>query len=159
MRKIKGCNSTTSTAPNSDEFKYFENQVDKFNELESSNELEFPLNDDDDHNKTKRNRRQLDDDDLDEKTFDLNQVWTNDTIEQIAAAKPITTTTAKCGKQAITINFEDISFSDWILEPKSFQSNYCSGTCKYPLDQVIRNYVFNHAEFDIICEFFSKKIL
>ena len=42
----------------------------------------------------------------------------------------------KCGKQSILIDFNDMSFSDWILEPKSYQSNYCSGSCKFPLSQV-----------------------
>lgn len=43
----------------------------------------------------------------------------------------------KCDKQSITIDFEDMSFSDWIVEPKRFPSNYCSGACKFPLDQKI----------------------
>lgn len=41
-----------------------------------------------------------------------------------------------CSKHSITIDFEDMSFSDWILEPKRYPSNYCSGQCKFPLNQV-----------------------
>ncbi len=41
-----------------------------------------------------------------------------------------------CSKQTILIDFNDMSFSDWILEPKSYQSNYCAGTCKFPLNKV-----------------------
>lgn len=40
-----------------------------------------------------------------------------------------------CKAQPIVIDFEDLSFSNWILEPKSFQSNYCSGTCEFPLNE------------------------
>lgn len=43
---------------------------------------------------------------------------------------------SECSKHSITIDFEDMSFSDWILEPKRFPSNYCSGVCKYPFSQV-----------------------
>lgn len=42
----------------------------------------------------------------------------------------------KCQTQPITIDFEDMSFADWIIEPKSFQSSYCSGSCKFPIDKV-----------------------
>ncbi len=43
---------------------------------------------------------------------------------------------SECSKHSITIDFEDMSFSDWILEPKRFPSNYCSGVCKFPFSQV-----------------------
>lgn len=36
----------------------------------------------------------------------------------------------KCGTKSILIDFDDMSFSDWIIEPKRFTSNYCSGICK-----------------------------
>lgn len=35
-----------------------------------------------------------------------------------------------CAKKSMLIDFKDMSFSDWILEPKSFESNYCAGGCK-----------------------------
>jgi hypothetical protein len=41
-----------------------------------------------------------------------------------------------CKTLPITIDFSDLSFSDWVIEPKRFQSNYCSGVCKLPLNEV-----------------------
>ena len=42
----------------------------------------------------------------------------------------------KCVKNPMLIDFADMSFNDWIIEPKRFQSNYCSGSCKFPLNKV-----------------------
>jgi bone morphogenetic protein 3/3B len=42
----------------------------------------------------------------------------------------------KCAKKSILIDFMDMSFSEWILEPKSYQSNYCAGGCKFPANKV-----------------------
>ncbi len=42
-----------------------------------------------------------------------------------------------CKAKSLTIDFQDLSFSGWILEPKSFQSNICSGVCKFSQDEVI----------------------
>jgi hypothetical protein len=41
-----------------------------------------------------------------------------------------------CEIKPIVIDFSDLNFSDWILEPKSYQSNYCSGTCKFSANEV-----------------------
>ncbi|CAF0720249.1 unnamed protein product [Brachionus calyciflorus] len=41
----------------------------------------------------------------------------------------------KCHSKALTVDFEDLSFSSWIIEPKRFQSNFCSGSCKYPYNK------------------------
>ena len=40
-----------------------------------------------------------------------------------------------CGARPLLVDFDDLSFSDWIVEPKNFQSNYCAGSCKLPLSQ------------------------
>ena len=42
----------------------------------------------------------------------------------------------ECKTLPITIDFSDLSFSDWVVEPKRFQSNYCAGACKFPLNEV-----------------------
>jgi hypothetical protein len=42
----------------------------------------------------------------------------------------------ECKALPITIDFSDLSFSDWVVEPKRFQSNYCAGACKFPLNEV-----------------------
>jgi hypothetical protein len=42
-----------------------------------------------------------------------------------------------CKAKSLTMDFQDLSFSGWILEPKSFQSNICSGVCKFSHDEVI----------------------
>jgi hypothetical protein len=42
----------------------------------------------------------------------------------------------KCRAEAINVDFDDISFSSWILEPKNFMTSYCSGLCKFPANNV-----------------------
>lgn len=43
---------------------------------------------------------------------------------------------SKCQTQPIKIDFQDIGFSTWIIEPKSFDSNYCSGKCNFAQNEV-----------------------
>lgn len=40
-----------------------------------------------------------------------------------------------CRTRPMMIDFVDLTFSAWILEPQSYQSNYCGGTCKSSLSQ------------------------
>jgi len=43
---------------------------------------------------------------------------------------------SRCEKKPILIDFIDISFNQWIIEPKRFQSSYCTGSCKFPSNKV-----------------------
>ncbi|XP_047124370.1 growth/differentiation factor 8 [Hydra vulgaris] len=36
----------------------------------------------------------------------------------------------ECCRSSITINFKDLGWESWILAPKTYESYYCSGTCK-----------------------------
>ena len=47
-----------------------------------------------------------------------------------------------CEKKSVTIDFEDISFSNWIIQPKRFSSNYCMGTCSFKSNKVSSKYLF-----------------
>lgn len=44
-----------------------------------------------------------------------------------------------CSKKSLLIDFMDLSFSDWIIQPMRFRSNYCSGGCKFPSNKKITN--------------------
>jgi hypothetical protein len=55
------------------------------------------------------------------KTFSSSEFkWPNKISEQKSSM---------CRAVPIIIDFGDLSFADWIIEPKSFQSNYCAGKC------------------------------
>ncbi|RNA19336.1 bone morphogenetic 3 [Brachionus plicatilis] len=43
----------------------------------------------------------------------------------------------KCQTKPLIIDFQDLSFSSWIIEPKRFQGNYCDGSCKYPYNKEV----------------------
>lgn len=65
-------------------------------------------------------------------TFSSSQFkWPNKVSEQKSSL---------CRAVPITIDFGDLSFADWIIEPKSFQSNYCSGKCSLNEDLPFSNY-------------------
>ncbi|XP_038599271.1 bone morphogenetic protein 7-like [Tachyglossus aculeatus] len=38
-----------------------------------------------------------------------------------------------CQKILYYVNFEDLGWSDWLISPKGFQTNYCKGKCYFPL--------------------------
>ncbi|VDD92090.1 unnamed protein product [Enterobius vermicularis] len=44
-------------------------------------------------------------------------------------------TSEKCGKRKMTINFEEIGWGDYVVQPASFEANYCSGTCAFHLEK------------------------
>uniref|UniRef100_A0A0N5AAI0 TGF_BETA_2 domain-containing protein n=1 Tax=Syphacia muris TaxID=451379 RepID=A0A0N5AAI0_9BILA len=39
----------------------------------------------------------------------------------------------------MTVNFEDIGWGEYVVQPPSFEANYCSGTCSFQLDKVSSN--------------------
>ena len=122
----------------------FESEVDKMNNLINDGsklthifsseislvpnieELEFEINDTHPINRNTVTNREL-------KDSQSNQVlppyWKYEDL-QIEKKKLV------CEARQMIIDFEDLSFSDWILEPKSFQSNYCAGICEFPLKEV-----------------------
>lgn len=42
----------------------------------------------------------------------------------------------QCEKKTMKINFSEIGWAEWIISPKSFEANYCSGVCPFPLRKV-----------------------
>lgn len=46
-----------------------------------------------------------------------------------------------CGRKAMTVDFEEIGWSDWIIAPHSFESYYCAGSCSVT-DTKVRTEVF-----------------
>lgn len=44
---------------------------------------------------------------------------------------------AYCQTHSIDIDFDDIGFTSWLLEPRRFSTNYCSGKCRFlPVNKV-----------------------
>ena len=41
-----------------------------------------------------------------------------------------------CQKRQLAVDFADIGWNEWIINPKSFQAHYCAGTCPFPLTKV-----------------------
>lgn len=39
----------------------------------------------------------------------------------------------KCHVHTMTINFDEVGWSNWIIAPSSFSANYCMGDCSFPL--------------------------
>lgn len=39
---------------------------------------------------------------------------------------------ARCGRRQLVLDFKDIGWDSWIIEPKSFEAGYCSGQCGFP---------------------------
>ena len=75
---------------------------------------------------TRTYKRQLDNNMNDELVFDESK-FDKSLLQQLGSNADYV---RKCAKKPMLIDFMDMSFSDWILEPKSFQSNYCAGGCK-----------------------------
>lgn len=44
-----------------------------------------------------------------------------------------------CGRKRLTVDFKDIGWGEWIISPKTFKLNYCSGVCTFPLTKVSLN--------------------
>lgn len=40
---------------------------------------------------------------------------------------------SSCGRKRLTLDFDDVGWGGWIIEPKAFEIHYCSGTCEFPL--------------------------
>lgn len=57
--------------------------------------------------------------------FFLQAVDTGDSI--------IFTSTDQCRMEKLVLNFEDIGWEDWVIYPKGFETNYCAGSCLFPL--------------------------
>jgi hypothetical protein len=75
----------------------------------------------------KRNKRQITNGNLNKLPEDESYYWDLKNTNKNRAKQ----SENNCKTQSVTIDFQDISFSNWILEPKRFQSNYCSGACKF----------------------------
>ncbi|KAM9727552.1 growth/differentiation factor 10 isoform 1-T2 [Menidia menidia] len=53
-----------------------------------------------------------------------------------------------CSKRNLRVDFADIGWSEWVIAPKAFDAYYCSGTCGFPMPQVLRP--SNHATIQSI---------
>ncbi len=64
----------------------------------------------------------------------------------------------KCCRQRLYINFKDIGWHDWIIEPAGFEVNYCEGRCRGAGIIPARSHVFvkqelakSHSYLNICC--------
>nr|XP_057910237.1 growth/differentiation factor 10-like [Doryrhamphus excisus] len=53
-----------------------------------------------------------------------------------------------CSRRNLRVDFADIGWSEWVIEPKAFDAYYCSGTCGFPMPKVVRP--SNHATIQSI---------
>lgn len=44
---------------------------------------------------------------------------------------------SECSRHDLSVSFESIGWSSWIISPKSYNAFYCSGTCLFPLGQEV----------------------
>jgi len=42
----------------------------------------------------------------------------------------------RCNKKSLSINFDDVGWTNWIIAPQSYFANFCSGDCTYPMNDV-----------------------
>lgn len=42
----------------------------------------------------------------------------------------------ECQAHPFEVDFDDMGFSSWLLEPKRYGTNYCAGKCTFPVNQV-----------------------
>lgn len=40
----------------------------------------------------------------------------------------------KCSKRTMSINFDEVGWSSWIIAPQSYTADYCAGDCSFPMD-------------------------
>lgn len=53
-----------------------------------------------------------------------------------------------CSRRNLRVDFADIGWSEWVIEPKAFDAYYCAGTCGFPMPKVARP--SNHATIQSI---------
>ncbi|XP_068597493.1 growth/differentiation factor 10 [Brachionichthys hirsutus] len=53
-----------------------------------------------------------------------------------------------CSRRNLRVDFADIGWSEWVIEPKAFDAYYCAGTCRFPMSKVARP--SNHATIQSI---------
>lgn len=41
-----------------------------------------------------------------------------------------------CSRRNLRVDFADIGWSEWVMEPKAFDAYYCAGTCGFPMSKV-----------------------
>lgn len=71
---------------------------------------------------------------------DLNAMNENETDSPLLLSENLAnyhdTKQAGCEMKPVIIDFSDLSFNEWIIEPKSFQTNYCAGECDFKSNKV-----------------------
>lgn len=65
--------------------------------------------------------------------------------------KPGSRAAEKCRVRTLSINFNDVGWSNWIIAPNAYFANYCAGDCSFPLNS--QQNTTNHAIIQSI--FFS----
>ncbi|XP_062386338.1 growth/differentiation factor 10-like [Sardina pilchardus] len=53
-----------------------------------------------------------------------------------------------CSRRYLRVDFADVGWSEWVLEPKAYEAFYCAGTCRFPVPKVVRP--SNHATIQSI---------
>ena len=43
-----------------------------------------------------------------------------------------------CQRRKLSVDFNEIGWGEWIISPKTFDAQYCTGRCPFPLTKVIR---------------------
>ncbi|XP_075210492.1 growth/differentiation factor 10-like [Lycorma delicatula] len=61
-----------------------------------------------------------------------------------------------CRLQKLKVNFADIGWDNWILAPDTFEANYCTGSCSYPINKDVK--ATNHAALQSLVHLLGKTI-
>ncbi|XP_050549199.1 bone morphogenetic protein 3-like [Daktulosphaira vitifoliae] len=113
---------------------------------------------------TARRKRSLDDNEVDihvdfsteenkskkkRKKTKINRLQTIDSGDSI-----LITNSDQCRMEKLVLNFADIGWEDWVIYPKGFETNYCTGGCLFPLGKNSRP--TNHATVQSLARSFGK---
>ncbi|KAF0756164.1 protein DVR-1 [Aphis craccivora] len=64
------------------------------------------------------------------------------------------TSVDQCRMEKLVLNFADIGWEDWVIYPKGFETNYCAGSCLFPLGKGSKP--TNHATVQSLARSFGR---
>ncbi|KAI6228795.1 hypothetical protein M3Y99_01188500 [Aphelenchoides fujianensis] len=73
---------------------------------------------------------------------------------QRASALPRGRSNAKCSLRSLYVDFKDLGWSEWVVAPAGFYSDFCDGGCSFPLES---SAPVNHAIVQSLVNLLDKK--
>ncbi|KAL1464274.1 hypothetical protein WDU94_003936 [Cyamophila willieti] len=56
-------------------------------------------------------------------------------IKRNSSVAPKAVNYQSCQKKSLIVNFSDLGWNQWIIEPQGFQADYCTGKCSFPISK------------------------